>query len=226
MLAAVLLTAAQLVVGSMASLVLIWISKFVLPSYSISAIASSSSSSSHVIVGLLHCIGCLCTNIGFAFGSASLVQVIKLLEPIETLLLSAIVIVLTNTDYATRISEILSVKKMASTFIIVGGTSMLLAQKEMEANYKSIVFALGSGFCMALRNVLKKNGGDRDTNYNRGRSVKEEKLPSSCGEVFLKGMYNFTLITTMSAIPCSSHCFAGNAIQQPLPQSGGGIDIP
>lgn len=55
MLAAVLLTAAQLVVGSMASLVLIWISKFVLPSYSISAIASSSSSSSHVIVGLLHC---------------------------------------------------------------------------------------------------------------------------------------------------------------------------
>ena len=35
MLAAVLLTAAQLVVGSMASLVLIWISKFVLPSYSI-----------------------------------------------------------------------------------------------------------------------------------------------------------------------------------------------
>lgn len=203
MLAAVLLTAAQLVVGSMASLVLIWISKFVLPSYSISAIASSSSSSSHVIVGLLHCIGCLCTNIGFAFGSASLVQVIKLLEPIETLLLSAIVIVLTNTDYATRISEILSVKKMASTFIIVGGTSMLLAQKEMEANYKSIVFALGSGFCMALRNVLKKNGGDRDTNYKRGRSVKEEKLPSSCGEVFLKGMYNFTLITTMSAIPAA-----------------------
>eukprot|EP01082_Thalassiosira_pseudonana_P007024 g14859.t1 g14859 contig21:33026-33523(-) len=55
MLAAVLLTAAQLVVGSMASLVLIWISKFVLPSYSISAIApSSSSSSSHVIVGLLY----------------------------------------------------------------------------------------------------------------------------------------------------------------------------
>lgn len=49
-------------------------------------------------------------------------------------------------------------KKMASTFIIVGGTSMLLAQKEMEANYKSIVFALGSGFCMALRNVLKKMG--------------------------------------------------------------------
>ena len=31
-----------------------------------------------LVIGLLHCIGSICTNIGFGFGNVSLVQVIKL----------------------------------------------------------------------------------------------------------------------------------------------------
>ena len=43
------------------------------------------------LISSLHYFGCLFTNLGFAYGSASIVQVIKLLEPIETLILTFVV---------------------------------------------------------------------------------------------------------------------------------------
>jgi F0F1-type ATP synthase assembly protein I len=153
-----------------------------------------------LFIGVLHYVGSLCTNMGFAHGSASLVQCVKLLEPIETLILMVIAIiirdrVLSRSGDATKreISQILSVRKVASTFVIIGGTMMLLTQKSMDPNPKSIVFALVSGFCMASRNVLKKT-----TSSSGGAEIKSKK---SSGEAFVSGIQSFAFITTMAAIP-------------------------
>lgn len=126
-------------------------------------------------VGILHFVGCLCTNMGFAVGSASVVQVIKLLEPIETMMLTALANVVILKMSA---SHNITVMKALSVLIIVTGTAMLLIQKSTSAgaandamdettissssssnnpvNYPSVFFALCSGFAMASRNVVKK----------------------------------------------------------------------
>ena len=106
-------------------------------------------------VGNFHFFGCLCTNMGYAFGSASVVQVIKLLEPIETLLLTAVMNV---TILKIRAFHNITIVKASSVLIIVFGTSLLLAQKGVgkHVNYHSVLFALISGFSMASRNVVKK----------------------------------------------------------------------
>ncbi|KAL7516239.1 hypothetical protein ACHAWX_001271 [Stephanocyclus meneghinianus] len=84
-----------------------------------------------LFIGLLHYIGSLCTNMGFAYGSASLVQCVKLLEPIETLILMVVAIVLrdkilSRSGNTTKLEiQQLSVRKVTSTFVIIGGTMML-----------------------------------------------------------------------------------------------------
>ena len=154
-----------------------------------------------LFIGLLHYVGSLCTNMGFAYGSASLVQCVKLLEPIETLVLVVIAIlvrdnILSRSCDTTKleIQQILSVRKVTSTLVIIGGTMMLLGQKSMEPNPKSIVFALVSGFCMASRNVLKKTTSSADTKQ-------QSETKKSSMEAFVEGVQSFAFITFMSAIP-------------------------
>ena len=64
-----------------------------------------------IILGVLHFLGCLCTNMSFALGSASVVQVIKLMEPIETLILTALANVL-----VLRLSHGLTFTKIISHY--------------------------------------------------------------------------------------------------------------
>ena len=155
-----------------------------------------------LFIGVLHYIGSLCTNMGFAYGSASLVQCVKLLEPIETLVLMVLAIIIRDKvlsrsaeNTKREIGQILSVRKVTSTFVIIGGTMLLLTQKSMEPNPKSIVFALVSGFCMASRNVLKK------TTSSSGGT--ETKSKTSSGDAFVSGIQSFAFITTMAAIPAT-----------------------
>ena len=155
-------------------------------------------------IGVLHYVGSMCTNMGFAYGSASLVQCVKLLEPIETLILMVIAIIVRDRvlsrrgdDTKREIGQILSIRKVTSTFVIIGGTMLLLTQKSMEPNPTSIVFALVSGFCMASRNVLKKT-----TSASSGNETKSKKTSAS-GEAFISGIKSFAFITTMAAIPAS-----------------------
>lgn len=157
-----------------------------------------------LFIGVLHYIGSLCTNMGFAHGSASLVQCVKLLEPIETLILMVLAIIVRDKVLARsgdntkrEIGQILSVRKVTSTFVIIGGTMMLLTQKSMDPNQKSIVFALISGFCMASRNVLKK------TTSSAGGTETKSKASRSSGEAFVSGIQSFAFITTMAAIPAT-----------------------
>ena len=167
-------------------------------------------------IGILHYIGSMCTNMGFAYGSASLVQCVKLLEPIETLILMVLAILVRDNFLSKswdttklEIQQIVSVRKVSSTFVIIGGTTLLLKQKSMEPNPKSIIFALVSGFCMASRNVLKKTTSPTNSDSNGGQNE------SSRNNAFVAGVQSFTFITTMAAIPafavtllCYVHNFA------------------
>ena len=144
---------------------------------------------SRLIVGNLHFLGCLFTNLGFAYGSASLVQVIKLLEPIETLFLTALINV-----FFIRRDHGITFTKALSVVIIVFGTSLLLMRKGMQQhiNYLSVAFALCSGFAMASRNVVQKSAD----NLSDRRDVPWKQAA-------VNGMFNFSSITAMAAIPAS-----------------------
>ena len=169
-----------------------------------------------ILVGSLHCFRCLCTNAGFGFGSASLVQVVKLLEPIETLLITALVHVflvsprlrggdLTSSIMTTRqlLAEALPARKVVSTLIIVSGTSMLLLQKSMKPtiNFPSVVFALGSGVCFATRNVVNKTFKSYNNNENNTKPSGHNTRKQLFQEAMHKGMTNFARITLLSFVP-------------------------
>jgi len=170
-----------------------------------------------LIIGFIHYFGSLCTNMGFGYGSASLVQCIKLLEPIETLILSVIAILVRdimrgggssldqfgqNSFNGTHedIRKILSPRKIGSTLTIILGTSMLLAQKSMETNPKSIIFAIGSGVCMSLRNVLKSTSGGRSEDKPT-KSMPSMSFHQTFRGIFSMGMENFARMTILAAVP-------------------------
>ena len=163
---------------------------------------------SDVVIGLLHYFGCLFTNIGFAYGSASLVQVIKLLEPIETLILTVLVHISSSNGRFNSIGEVVSLQKVFATLIIIGGTSMLLGQHSMALNSRSIICALASGFCMSSRNVLKKRTAATKTVGDLPRTNSPHRGSStSAVDIFVKGMINFSYITIFAAIPAMATLF-------------------
>ena len=148
-----------------------------------------------ILIGLLHCIGCIFTNIGFGYSSASLVQIIKLLKPVETLFLSALV---------QKSLQVFSFRKFASTIIVITGTYMLLTGASIEAKPRSIIFAIGSGFCMALQNVLSK---EQEKGQLGEGSIERVALPYPEGlsktnfkKVLRKGIKKFAYITITAAV--------------------------
>ena len=221
---AILLTSLQLVVGALVAWLVLFINGISGSTQMKTSLVSpisvmknlvvnsntqeGSSNSQHYfmfITGLLHYTGSLCTNIGFGYGSASLVQIIKLLEPFETLILSALAYYI---RHGTVDKTIVSFNKIVGTGVIVIGTSMLLTQKSLDVNMTSVVFALLSGICLASRNVIKKqqqasisqhqpqpeqqNGND--TKYSSNKT-------SSFQHSFINGVLDFANITIMSVIP-------------------------
>ena len=152
-------------------------------------------------VGMLHLLGCFCTNMGFALGSASIVQVIKLLEPIETLCLMALFNV-----FILKKNHGVTFAKFLSVGTIVLGTSMLLGSKGIaqHLNLQAALFALCSGFAMASRNVIKSKSAFVDIETSK------EKLPTSnknghASSPFkvaaMNGIVDFSIITAIAAIP-------------------------
>ncbi len=191
------LTTSQLVLGSFISL------PFILSkgrsSHGRDGSGVALRSSSHILVGILHYCGCLCTNCGFLYGSASLVQIVKLLEPIQTLVFIAIInaIMSLQGNHNKVDRKAFSLRKIAATLIVIFGTSMLLAQKTLDTPPIAIAFALGSGLCMSLRNVIKKNLQSSEENH----SDDSRDTGSTFRHLFLRGLHNFSTITTMSVLP-------------------------
>ena len=147
-----------------------------------------------LLIGFLHCIGSICTNIGYGYGSASLVQVIKLLEPIETLLLMALL---------QRSLQVLSFHKVVSTITIVGGTYMLLSNPSIEVNPTSVLFSIGSGICMASRNVFSKKRQLKQASMQKQQQQQREEEGAKRGisfrAILVKGITKFATITITSA---------------------------
>lgn len=205
---ALILTLSQLVFGSMLSIIILFaMVKLGFADRSMFASYQNQSwfSRSNVIIGMLHYSGCLCTNIGFAYGSASLVQVIKLLEPIETLILAVLVHIVRSGSQG-NMGDVVSLQQVFGMLVIIGGTSMLLGQKSMALNSRSIVAALASGFCMSSRNVLKKSSSAAANKIADNNLLPKttQTQPSTnytaCINVFMKGMISFAKITIMAAI--------------------------
>jgi len=102
-----------------------------------------------LVASFLHALGSLCTNLGFVFASASLVQVIKLLEPLETLLVSSLIL---QTPSAP-----ITVPILASTATIMGGVGLTLSGWDKPIAAPAVVFATLSGMALAARNATKKH---------------------------------------------------------------------
>lgn len=114
------------------------------------------------IVSGLHGLGSYATNMGYCYGSATLVQQIKLLEPIETMLVSVLVARFLIRD--ERKFEEISCGMAASVVLVVGGALVTVYGKkytssnnQLPPNSKAIAYAILSGIFLSCRNVIKKH---------------------------------------------------------------------
>jgi len=182
-------------------------------------------------IGLLHFLGSTFTNLGFAYGSASIVQVIKLLEPIETLLLSILVhnMVLSKMMKGSDKNRgpKMELVKFMSVIIIVSGTSLLLTSKGIKKNINvyTVLYAFLSGCSLSCRNVSQKTynafialGKDKRENIHDTTTTTTDApkpaLPTTqttkvenndLKKAAAKGLQNFTNITYY-AIPPAIAC--------------------
>lgn len=140
------------------------------------------------IVGSIHFIGCFFTNMGFSYGTASLVQVVKLLEPVETLVFMAFANV-----FIFQKAHGVTTQKLSGTILVVSGALLLLLQKGINAgmNPASVGFAFLSGFSMATRNVVQKSGA----------SSTPMKTQTQWLETLSNGLRTFVEINFIAAIP-------------------------
>jgi len=98
----------------------------------------------------LHGVGSLCTNLGFMYGSASLVQIVKLLEPFETLFFTRILLSQDGEGKALTSGVI------SSMTLTVGAAVSLIKSRKTPPNPASVFFALCSGLALSSRNVLQR----------------------------------------------------------------------
>mmetsp|Transcript_58446 Transcript_58446/g.142930 ORF Transcript_58446/g.142930 Transcript_58446/m.142930 type:complete len:504 (+) Transcript_58446:275-1786(+) len=94
----------------------------------------------------LHAVGSLATNVGFMYGKASVIQVIKLLEPFETLLLSQLLFQEGNC----------SIGIVASMSVVVGAAMSLLKLQSTTPLPQAVIAAVASGLTLSCRNVLQR----------------------------------------------------------------------
>eukprot|EP00529_Nitzschia_sp_RCC80_P013668 CAMPEP_0113493214 /NCGR_PEP_ID=MMETSP0014_2-20120614/28477_1 /TAXON_ID=2857 /ORGANISM="Nitzschia sp." /LENGTH=592 /DNA_ID=CAMNT_0000387071 /DNA_START=164 /DNA_END=1943 /DNA_ORIENTATION=- /assembly_acc=CAM_ASM_000159 len=94
----------------------------------------------------IHAVGSLATNVGFMYGKASVIQVIKLLEPFETLLLSQLLFQEGNC----------SIGIVASMSVVVGAAMSLLKLQSTTPLPQAVIAAVASGLTLSCRNVLQR----------------------------------------------------------------------
>lgn len=145
----------------------------------------------------LHGLGSLFTNLGFFYGKATIVQVIKLLEPFETLLISQ----------ALSSDELnISWGIIASMSVVVFNSIFLLKSETKVPHPYSITFALLSGVTLSLRNVLQRKdlkSKDTDASSNVSSTSKVQRSVNQFTTLSLRsgiGMSMFTILTYMISL--------------------------
>jgi exopolysaccharide biosynthesis predicted pyruvyltransferase EpsI len=121
-------------------------------------------------IAALHMIGSLTTNLSFLYGSASLVQIIKLLEPFETLFFVMAWQYYNTTHYSSsnnngskgahgkaKPSSLgISPGVLASMALTVGAAMSMVKNRGVAAPSAAICFAILSGLAMSSRNVWQR----------------------------------------------------------------------
>ena len=126
---------------------------------------------------IVHAAGSFFTSLGFYYGSAALVQIIKLLEPVQTLLLAEYIVPLWTTwqnpqpHAACKPGHHLTWGVLLSTSLIVASSmSLLFTTQQSSTTYDipipSVLASLASGFTLSLRNIFVKRSMHADANAN------------------------------------------------------------
>ena len=148
-----------------------------------------------IILGGLHGVGSLCTNLGFSYGSASLIQILKLLEPFETIILSQLIM----PDEGK-----ITIGVVSSMIFVVGAAVSLIRIRPSKPHSHAILFAIFSGLTLSSRNVLQrkqhvqaeKKQQQQDNDDNKQTSKMERSL-----QLFTRLSFHSAIVTCAAAIP-------------------------
>ena len=142
-------------------------------------------------IPFLHAIGSLSTNIGFMYGSASLVQVIKLMEPVETLIVGSAV-----SKYHLRKPEKLTLGLLLSVVMVVTGacSAVLGLGKDTPTHPAAVLFSISSGLALSCRNVFKKLLAQPSSHTST--------IPQSTTSQQFPGLFHFLLLSIHSSLVC------------------------
>jgi hypothetical protein len=150
-------------------------------------------------LSFLHACGSLATNLGFMYGKASVVQVLKLLEPFETLLLS---------QFLFHQEGKCSFNTMASMTMVIGGAmSLLKSMKKLSkatAPIEAIVSALASGLLLSCRNVLQRKQQSQQKTASSPSPdflpTNQDILPNKSLSKLEKSIVQFTQLSFLSGL--------------------------
>lgn len=147
----------------------------------------------------LHALGSIATNLGFMYGKASLVQVIKLLEPFETLMLSQVFFK----------EGKCSIGIVSSMMVVVGAAMSLLKLQSTPPHPLSILFAILSGLTLSCRNVLQRKHHHQDTAAIQHWSKLEKSVVQFTQLSYFSGLWTgqFALVIYLMVqphfVPCN-----------------------
>lgn len=161
-----------------------------------------------------HALGSVATNLGFMYGKASAIQLIKLLEPFETLLLSLMF-------FKEEGKRSCSVGIVSAMTVVVGAAMSLIELQPTRPVPEAIFFAVVSGIVISFRNVLQrkhhqqkhisedkpKKQDDRSNDKNhsllgsgQGKQVIEDGKPQESWTKLEMSIVQFTQNSLFSAI--------------------------
>jgi len=107
------------------------------------------------LVALINALSLFCLNLAYVFGSVSLVQEIKMLEPIITCLLSTKLLAMQ-----------LSFPTLLSILVVIAGAKCTLWTNSEYYSSLSVCMALLSNLTMPLRNILIKMEEEESSKQN------------------------------------------------------------
>lgn len=145
----------------------------------------------YILVPTLHAAGSLCTNMGFIFGSASVVQIIKLLEPLETLVISRCLL-------ASSSSPPISGPLVASLCCMIAGTIGTLSGWHKPVRKEAVFMATLSGLALASRNSVKKLL--QEQHQQKGNERSSLQVETSSLARFVSGVQEFARLSLGSAV--------------------------
>jgi len=189
-----LVTGAQLAIGVVMGMAMLWVFSLMKPpSQRNQQLIKFKMTKQDVILGSLHGIGSLCTNLGFSYGSASLIQILKLLEPFETIILSQLLM----PDEGK-----ITIGVVSSMIFVVGAAVSLIRIRPTKPHPHAVLFAIFSGITLSSRNVLqRKQHVQADAQHD---TTKQTSKVERSIEQFTKLSFNSAVVTLAIAIPLNA----------------------